>query len=689
MSHLVNDAMKEEKVYIKDVNSNKSYLRGKFLGKGGFAKCYEVFVDDHPQNIYACKIVPKALLAKQHQKEKMASEVSIHRSLCHINIVKFYDFFEDSENVYVILELCTRRSLLELHKRRRTLTEPEVRYYMKQIVEACVYLHDNNVIHRDLKLGNLFIDENLVVKIGDFGLATKLAHDGERKTTLCGTPNYIAPEILTKTGHSFEVDVWSLGCILYTLCVGQPPFETSNLKDTYNKIKSNDYYIPSKVCPSAQQLIVKLLHSDPSKRPKMIDILHDDYFYSGFIPEQLPVTSLTSAPRFSVMNQEYQVGMVAGQATTTHTVNSRQILQEVKKSEINRPKKTEQIIPEMDKLNVSPTKENFKFPLQKPIQNLTKNHAIRVVDNTVHFIDNEPNDNAKPDYCEPTDFYIGDLKNLLVNFISLASKNPVINPQLEDAEDPSLTPFCWLCRWVDYTDKYGLGYQTNDGCVGVNFNDKTHLVSTENGGLLMYVNEKYEETIVDSSNQHLFEKKLALHFRFKTYMNDNLVKTGGNVVSAKVEQMTRLHYVVHWFRGKEMISFLVNCGILQMNFFEDHVKIIICSRMEAVTYISPNSEFKTYKFSLLLKHGCSKDLLFRLKYALTVLQNYEEQLVNSSSKPNININIKQPNQLKINADQPQQHQMAASKMKQQINQVVLNYQLPPNNNNNNNLAKKP
>ena len=97
------------------------------------------------------------------------------------------------------------------------------------------------------------------IKLGDFGLATKVDFDGERKRTLCGTPNYIAPEVLCKKGHSFEVDIWSIGCILYTLLVGKPPFETQTLKDTYARIKKNEYHVPSRVGPLAKKLIIKLL----------------------------------------------------------------------------------------------------------------------------------------------------------------------------------------------------------------------------------------------------------------------------------------------------------------------------------------------------------------------------------------------------------------------------------------------
>lgn len=130
---------------------------------------------------------------------------------------------------------------MELHKRRKTITEPETRFYMRDILSGVQYLHDRRIIHRDLKLGNLFLDNELHVKIGDFGLAAQIEYEGERKKTLCGTPNYIAPEILNKKGHSFEVDIWSIGCIMYTLLIGRPPFETNTLKETYAKIKKCDY----------------------------------------------------------------------------------------------------------------------------------------------------------------------------------------------------------------------------------------------------------------------------------------------------------------------------------------------------------------------------------------------------------------------------------------------------------------
>lgn len=150
----------------------------------------------------------------------------------------------------------------ELLKRRKKLTENEARYYLIQLVECLRYLHVNLVIHRDLKLGNLFIDRNMRIKVGDFGLATRLTYAEERRRTVCGTPNYIAPEIIQgKTGHSFEVDVWSTGIILYTMLIGTPPFQAEDVKSTYQRILTNCYSFPDNtaVSPDTKSLIRKIL----------------------------------------------------------------------------------------------------------------------------------------------------------------------------------------------------------------------------------------------------------------------------------------------------------------------------------------------------------------------------------------------------------------------------------------------
>lgn len=190
--------------------------------------------------------------------------------------------------------------MMELHKRRKSITEYECRYYIYQIIQGVKYLHDNRIIHRDLKLGNLFLNDMLHVKIGDFGLATRIEYEGERKKTLCGTPNYIAPEILTKKGHSYEVDIWSIGCVMYTLLVGQPPFETKTLKDTYSKIKKCDYRVPSYLRKSAADMVISMLQSNPESRPTIGDLLHFEFLSSSPVPMFLPSSCLTMAPRLEL-----------------------------------------------------------------------------------------------------------------------------------------------------------------------------------------------------------------------------------------------------------------------------------------------------------------------------------------------------------------------------------------------------
>jgi polo-like kinase 1 len=138
------------------------------------------------------------------------------------------------------------------------------------------------------------------VKIGDFGLATKLEFDGERKRTICGTPNYIAPEVLEgKQGHSYEVDIWSIGVIIYTLIIGKPPFETSDVKTTYKRIRMNAYNFPDNVpiTDHARDIITQILNNDPSKRPTVDEILQHEWInHTGTIPRLLPASTLACPP---------------------------------------------------------------------------------------------------------------------------------------------------------------------------------------------------------------------------------------------------------------------------------------------------------------------------------------------------------------------------------------------------------
>jgi serine/threonine protein kinase len=203
------------------------------------------------------------------------------------------------KNIYIHLQ-----TMLDLVRGRKRLTEVEARWYMLQLLDCTRYLHSHNIIHRDLKLGNLFLSEDMEIKVGDFGLATQLTHPDERKKTICGTPNYIAPEILdSKDGHSFEVDTWALGVILYTMLIGKPPFETTDVKSTYKKIRENSYVFPehAPITDVARNLISSILRTSPRERPSLEMIASHEWFTGAgmYIPRSLAASALKSQPRWT------------------------------------------------------------------------------------------------------------------------------------------------------------------------------------------------------------------------------------------------------------------------------------------------------------------------------------------------------------------------------------------------------
>lgn len=551
---------------IVDPGTRTTYKKGRFFGKGGFAKCYEI-TDVKNGNVYAGKIIPKKLMTKHNQREKITQEIAIHRSLNHRHVVGFHGFFEDDLNIYIVLELCRKRSMMELHKRRKALTEPETRYYLRQILLGVLYLHQNHIIHRDLKLGNLFLNDEMEVKIGDFGLAAKLEFDGERKKTLCGTPNYIAPEILQKRGHSYEVDVWSIGCIMYTLLVGKPPFETNSLKETYGRIKRCEYVIPSHVKKSASSLICKMLQPDPKARPRVDELLNNIFFTSGYLPTQLPVSCLTTAPRFDALENKNML--------------SRKPLLEVNGGEIQ----------------PSPTGKK-RGDGGNPRESMPTAGGRTV---------------ACPQYN-----YRKHLSLLRSQLAAVLKTNPANKDVImgDEMSDPAASPLVWISKWVDYSDKYGFGYQLCDEGVGVMFNDTTKVIMLPNGKDVHYIDKDGSENYYTEENfPSTLEKKMKLLTYFRRYMNEHLVKAGGSIAPRECDSLSRIPYLHTWFRTPSAVVMHLTNGTLQINFL-DHTKIIMCPLMAAVTYHDVDKNIRTYRFSSIEKSGCSPGLAQSLQYAL-------------------------------------------------------------------------
>lgn len=274
------------------------YRCGSLLGTGGFAQVFD-FKDLATGVRYAGKVIDKRTLMRRGSEAKFRMEVDIHSRVKHPNIVQFVKTFQDEYYHYIILEQCSRKSLMDLSKERGVFTCEEMRHIMTQIVSAVEYMHGNRIIHRDLKLGNIMIDFSGNMKVGDFGFASELISATDKKMTTCGTPNYIAPEVLatgkTGLGYGLEADIWSLGVVLYALAFGTPPFETKDINTTYNKIRRVDYSFPpgTSVPESCKDLIQRMLQKDPQQRPSPAKILQHSFLH---IPQPLHLSPSSLVP---------------------------------------------------------------------------------------------------------------------------------------------------------------------------------------------------------------------------------------------------------------------------------------------------------------------------------------------------------------------------------------------------------
>jgi polo-like kinase 1 len=289
------------------------YHRYEELGHGGFAKVFRASLDGHKE--VAIKVTSKDRLVKPKAQQKHRTEVEIQKSLDNPNVLQAVDFFDDDHFTYLVLELCSRGSLKIQLRKRVKFSEEETIRYLRQIIAGVAYLHDNRILHRDLKLENCLVDSTGCLKIADFGLSAKLEHDDERRFTVCGTPNYMCPEMISGgKGVSYEVDVWAIGVIAFGMLTGKMPFQQADKKETYALIKKCAYSFPEhpRLSLPARQFITSILQIDPQKRPSARDLFEHPFIAeraSVYRPPLVevrnssrvkPQPTLTSVPEFFV-----------------------------------------------------------------------------------------------------------------------------------------------------------------------------------------------------------------------------------------------------------------------------------------------------------------------------------------------------------------------------------------------------
>ena len=243
------------------------YKYGRLLGKGAFAK---VILSLHvlTGRLVAIKTIPKKNLNTEHKRKKIEFETGILKTLSKSDyIVKLYEKYETQKHVCIVMEYICGGDLLTYIKKRNKLNESTAKYIFKQILLALNFIHSHNIIHRDIKLDNILIDLDNNIRVCDFGVSRQIDPKTDIMHEQCGTPAYMAPELLMGYGYTgFNADLWSAGVVLYAMLSGTVPFRGNNVKDVHMAIVRGEYQELKHVSKEAQDLLSGLLEIDPSLR---------------------------------------------------------------------------------------------------------------------------------------------------------------------------------------------------------------------------------------------------------------------------------------------------------------------------------------------------------------------------------------------------------------------------------------
>ncbi|KAG0477128.1 hypothetical protein HPP92_013518 [Vanilla planifolia] len=255
---------------------------GKFIGEGKFGKVY-IAREKKSGYIVALKVIFKRKLEKYKFHSHLRREIEIQHSLYHPNVLRLFAWFHDDTRIFLVLEYAAQGELYKLLKNLHHFPEKRAATYVGSLARALAYCHEKHVIHRDIKPENLLLDFEGRLKIADFGWAVQ---SSAKRQTMCGTLDYLAPEMVEKKEHDHAVDNWTIGVLCYEFLYGVPPFEADGQYDTYRRIVKVDLVFPSFpfVSLEAKDLISKLLVKDSSKRLSVQKILEHPWIVNNVDP---------------------------------------------------------------------------------------------------------------------------------------------------------------------------------------------------------------------------------------------------------------------------------------------------------------------------------------------------------------------------------------------------------------------
>ncbi|WVZ54628.1 hypothetical protein U9M48_005395 [Paspalum notatum var. saurae] len=260
------------------------YELGRTIGEGTFAKVRFAKNTETGEPV-AIKILDKEKVLKHKMVEQIKREISTMKLIKHPNVVRIYEVMGSKTKIYIVLEYATGGELFDTIVNHGRMREDEARRYFQQLINAVDYCHSRGVYHRDLKPENLLLDSYGNLKVSDFGLSAlsqQIKDDGLLHTT-CGTPNYVAPEVLEDQGYDGAMaDLWSCGVILFVLLAGYLPFEDENLMVLYKKIGNAEFTFPPWTSFPAKRLLTRILDPNPMTRITIPEILEDEWFRKGY-----------------------------------------------------------------------------------------------------------------------------------------------------------------------------------------------------------------------------------------------------------------------------------------------------------------------------------------------------------------------------------------------------------------------
>ena len=253
------------------------FEKDKEIGKGGFGLVWKV-IHKKTQKVYCIKVIEKAGIIQQKLEAQMNREIEIMYILNHPHCLRLKNHFEDDQNFYLVMPLAHKGQLYRVLRKFRKFDERTAAQILRETISALQYLHSFKppIIHRDIKPENLLLNNGGRVLLADFGWSN--FSDGDVRKTFCGTPEYIAPEMLLKKGHDTRVDIWSVGVLMFELLAGYSPFVAKNNQDLYQNIRRLKIQWPKDMPPLAKNLIGKILKLNPLDRPSLQEILDHQWF---------------------------------------------------------------------------------------------------------------------------------------------------------------------------------------------------------------------------------------------------------------------------------------------------------------------------------------------------------------------------------------------------------------------------